>query len=56
VALGGVDEEVHGLIGAVLAFGFFHFRPEFLILGGIVRGIHFQPSGIDARDEIETDF
>jgi hypothetical protein len=56
VALSRIDKEVHGLIGAVLAFSFFHFRPEFLIFGRAVAGIHFQPTGIDTRDEVETDF
>ena len=54
VALGGINEEVHGLAGTVIGLRLFHLIPELLVFRRAVGGIHLQRTGVDSGEEIKA--
>ena len=54
VALGGINEEVHGLAGTVIGLRLFHLIPELLVFRRAVGGIHLERTGVDGSQEIEA--
>ena len=55
VALGGVYEEVDGLVGPDYALCLGHLGPELGGLGGTVGLVGVEPAGVDGCEEVEAE-